>query len=303
MIDAMRSFIHTGLDAFQSQQSQQAQQALQLARANAAAAPNPSIDKKINATNPAVEVNLSPQAQALMRALEERRQATGSESNMGNDQPQDRSAEQVSEAAQRRDIKRPSIKVAVDHILSQYGMPEYGAENQEKLDSLYLQVNQEMKDLRAASKAQERPVVDEDTGYRRSTSIEVGMPMEGADGLTAMERIKSAILYSELDRILGGAGVFFGGDQITSELDVQIRDRAVEAKQGLSEMVAGSTSTAQQITPAQEARMDAIYREIGMISNRAIDRHAADRRQAVRNLIESNAGTRIVDAGNASLGG
>lgn len=299
MIDAMRSFINTGMDALVAQQAQKVDRPEVVAKA-------PAVEKKIQPNNPAVEINLSPQAKALMKALEERRQAMGSD--VGNDdQSNQQETQSAAEAeATRRDIRRPSVKMALDHILSQYGNPEYSAENTEKLDSLFLQLEQELQGFRQSADAakQETAVVDQNTGYRKSlnTEIEVGAPMEGADGLTAMERIKSAILYSELDRILGGAGVFFGGDQLSSQLEPQVSSRAMEAKQGMNEILAGGPPK-QSLTPSQEARIDAIYREIGNISTQAVDRQAHSRKQAVRNLIESNAGTRVTDAGNASLGG
>lgn len=299
MIDAMRSFINTGMDALVSQQTQRVDRPEIVAKA-------PAPEKKIQPNNPAVEINLSPQAKALMKALEERRQAV--EAGAGDPEQSEQQAAQRATDAEgaRRDIRRPSVKMALDHILSQYGNPEYSADNTEKLDSLYLQLEQELEGFRQPREAakQDPVVVDENTGYRKSlnTDLQIGAPMEGADGLTSMERIKSAILYSELDRILGGAGVFFGGDQLSAQLEPQVSSRAMEAKQGMNEILAGGTPK-QPLTPSQEARIDAIYREISTIGSQAVDRQAHSRKQAVRNLIESNAGTRVVDAGNASLGG
>ncbi|MTI10358.1 hypothetical protein [Curvivirga aplysinae] len=316
MIDGIRSFMNTGLGTLLTAQSQQSQK-LEQAQAAARLAKQQEVKFK---DNPAVEIRLSPQAQALMKAFEERKaalaangeEASGQVINLADEFP-------YAGQEKRGEVTRPAVSVALDRMLAQYGTPDYSAENQEKLDSLFLQLQQELGPIREFNKMQEasqNQVVDENTGYKSSLakmneqgaeeSAEVSQQhpaLEGADGLTSMERIKSAILYSELDRILGGAGVYFGGDQVISQLDTTTQERVTEAKRDLTKIITGSAN-GPSLTPGQEARVDEIYREISRIQTQAEDRNASNRKQAVRNLIDSSANhSRVIDAGNASLGG
>ncbi|WP_420548536.1 hypothetical protein [Curvivirga sp.] len=316
MIDGIRSFMNTGLGTLLTAQSQQTQK---LEQAQAAARLAKQQEVKFQ-DNPAVEIRLSPQAQALMKAFEDRKAALAANGEDASGQVINL-AEEFPEAGQQKrgEVTRPAVSVALDRMLAQYGTPDYSAENQEQLDSLFLQLQQELGPIREFNKMQEasqNQVVDENTGYKSSLAkmneqdAEDGAEasqqhpaLEGADGLTSMERIKSAILYSELDRILGGAGVYFGGDQVISQLDTTTQERVTEAKRDLTKIITGSAN-GPSLTPGQEARVDEIYREISRIQTQAEDRNASNRKQAVRNLIDSSANhSRVIDAGNASLGG
>ena len=318
MIDTMRSLLNSGMDTLLAAQAQQTN------RAELTQAPVKKAAPKIETPkpSPAYEINLSPQARMLLQALEERR-LNGEDTNSNQS-----SVNESKEKEKRSGIQRPSVSVALEHLLNQHGMPEFSPENQEKLDQLFRSLEQEISSFRnqnnnGLGNGGEGPTNEEgsagaplrvapDAGYRSSldnlqplenqVAPEVGAPIKGADGLTMMERMKSAILYSELDRILGGAGVYFGGDQMISQMDGEVGQRMTEAKTNLTGILANGQMQ-EQLTPAQEARLDAIFREIAAIQDQSRDRNTGARKAAILNLIERNAGARVVDAGNASLGG
>ena len=110
--------------------------------------------------------------------------------------------------------------------------------------------------------------------------------LSGPDAMSTTERMKTAMLYAELDRILGQTNVFLGGDQLISQLpNEDLRARATEAKENLVKLVAGEYVAGQNITPAQEARLDSLYKEISRIQQQAIDRNADQRNSALHTLI------------------
>lgn len=267
MLEAMRSLLNTSIDSFTAPRVQPEVQARPEKEPR---------NKKTYTPNQAVEITLSPKAQQLLRALER----------------QDITVDQIQETERRRlsEIERanaplPSLDVVIErlnNIAIAHGTPEFSEEDAAQLDRLF----REVQDSFAGE-----DVVD------IATSENAGRTASGAQDLPPADRMKAAALFAELDRLLGGMGVFFGGDQLINRLAVQKQPQAQEMKSHLAATLSPGTP-ASQLTPAQESRIDAILREIDRLYARASDGNADARRDALGKLLN---GGGIQQSGGADL--
>ena len=283
MIDAMRSLINTSIDQFRSPQIQPDQ-------AEPARTRPPQV--KTYTPNPAVEVTLSPQAQAILKALEanditpEQLQEAGLK--------QEQAARQQAGQAPAPDPADPdtislpddsgaqpaaSLEEKLNQIARELGLPEYEPDTAENLSLLFREVQ---------------------ISLQPAEGSEAGVPVtDGA--LSPLDQMKIASLYAELDRLLGGSGVFFGGDQMIQRLTAENQIRAKELKSTLEDTItrfAGAGFPA-ALTAPQEARVDAILREISQLSARASDQNADIRNRAVNAALGNNGA--IAESGGANL--
>ncbi|RED51484.1 hypothetical protein [Aestuariispira insulae] len=285
MIDAMRSLINTSVEQFRSPQIQP--DPAETARAKPQ-------QPKTYAPNPAVEVTLSPQAQAILRALEanditvEQLQAAGQKQQEATGQ-EDPGSDQISADdgaialpdASRNDSQTLSLEEQLNAIAEKFGLPEFDPDTAENLALLFREVQISLQPAEGA---------------------EAGVPVSGTDGMLApLDRMKVAALYAELDRLLGSSGVFFGGDQNIQRLTAENQIRARELKASLNGALGAASGTDFPVgmTAPQEARIDAILREISQLYARANDPNADPRRQAVDAALGS-AGA-VAGTGGASL--
>lgn len=252
MLEAMRSLLHTSVDSFRSPQVQPETQA------------RPEKEPKQAKTytpNQAVEVTLSPKAQQLLRALEN----------------QDITVEQIQETERRRiaqidqaNAPLPNLDTVIDRvnqIAETFGLPEFDEEDGARIDRLFQEAQHSFK-------------ASED-------SVTTDGGASNVEQLPPQEQMKAAALYAELDRLLGGMGVFFGGDRLMERLATQQQPQAQEMKDHLAETLSPGTP-ASQLTPAQESRIDAILREIDRLYARARDEQAGARRDALSMLLSGD---------------
>ena len=278
MIDAMRSLINTSIEQFKAPQNQL--EALQRNRKE------PPAVEKTYTPNHAVEVTLSPQAQAILKALEanqvtaEQLQATGQqqEESQRQQEPTAIALPDDSAAANQNQVQPEEV---LDQIIQQFGLPELSEEDAETARLLFREIQ-----ISLNSQSQD------DTSETLASNV----------GLTPEEQMKVAALYAELDRLLGGTGVFFGGDQAVQRLSAENQIRARELRENLGAILGragqGGNPTL-GLTAPQEARIDAILQEIAQLYARAQDGQAEPRSEAVRKGLGGDGA--IASAGGASL--
>ena len=278
MIDAMRSLINTSIEQFKAPQTQL--EALQRNRRE------PTPVEKTYAPNHAVEVTLSPQAQAILRALEsnqvtaEQLQATGQQQEESQRQ-QEESAIALPDDSLAANRNLPAPEEALDRIIQQFGLPELSEEDAENARLLFRELQ-----ISLHNPAQE------ETAESLNTDV----------GLSPEEQMKVAALYAELDRLLGGTGVFFGADQAVQRLSADNQIRARELKENLGAILGrggqGGNPTL-GLTAPQEARIDAILQEIAQLYARAHDPQTGQRNDAIRRELSGEGA--IASTGGASL--
>ena len=223
MIEAMKSFLSASANAFATPDLQRPE-----------VQPDAGKDSRKNSRgykdSAAVEIRLSPQARALMEAMERgeidldaKSRETAPEQDLvaleGGD----------GDGGVFAELQRFVDRVG-DGLLSE----EEAAEAQRLFEDLRLSLG------RAGAEAA-------DGG-------------EGGEGLSPAEQLKAAVLFNELNRLLGGAGVFFGRDRAMARLTAEAQERARALQAPLNETVFGGA--APELSAPQQARMDVILREL-----------------------------------------
>ena len=284
MIDAMRSLINTSIEQFRSPQIQPDPAAAARAR---------PLQEKTYTPNPAVEVTLSPQAQAILKALEAN--DITPEQLVAAGQKQEEAAQQrggqagTADGAASNAIALPDgsnaeprdLNQRLNAIAEQFGLPEFDPDTTESLSLLFREIQ---------------------ISLQPAEGGEAAVPVDSTGGmLSPLDQMKVASLYAELDRLLGGSGVFFGGDQMIQRMTAENQIRAKELKSALQDIIsqAPGVTGPEGLTAPQEARVDAILREISQLYARANDQNAESRRQAVDAAL-GNTGA-IAESGGASL--
>lgn len=271
MLGAISSLLHSSVDAFRMQQAE-------MPEPQARHRDRQPKEEKTYTPNNAVEVTLSPQAQALLRALEEKNITMDDIQSVQKQQEADAQPAETEQAAPALPAPE-TLNRNIETITDQIGAPEFDAETEQGLNRLF-------KELRATFGDQAGP---------RDEAIAT----DGADsGLTTTQQLKAVALFSELDRLLGNAGVYFGGDQLVSKMGNADGARVQGLKQQLTETIHQGRNTG-TLTPAQESRIDAIFREITRLFDGATDAGAAQRKAAIQTLLRSGDG--IAGPGGAGL--
>lgn len=190
------------------------------------------------ASNPAVEINLSAQARRIMEAIESGELKLDEQ---GHTQEQSSTSPPAILASEEDADKGNSLFTPLNEMIEEIvGTIEsrvLSEEETEKIDQLFDEITSILQEQTATS----------------STSAEVNT-------LTGYEKIKAAILYGELNRLLGNVGVFFGRDLSAAKMSAHAQDDVSELFGELSSTL-GSENVEKMRSP-QEARVDAIFREL-----------------------------------------
>lgn len=258
MLEAMRSLLHTSIDSFAAPRVQAETQA------------RPEKEPKQAKTytpNQAVEVTLSPKAQQLLRALERQ--------DITVDQIQETERRRLSQLEQASNTL-PALDTVIDRVnqvAETFGTPEFSEDDTARLNDLFGEVRNSF-----TTEGGDNGNVGEDMGDGQTTGT------TAVQDLPPQAQMKAAALFAELDRLLGGMGVFVGGDRMLERLSMQQQPQAREMRDHLAETLSPGTAN-NQLTPAQESRIDAILREIDRIYARAQDSQADARKDALAKLL------------------
>ena len=225
MIEAMKSFLNASVNAFATPDSQRPELL-------------PDNSKQQQKKNPkgfadsaAVEIRLSPQARALLEAMER--------GEIKLDEPQPEAREKAVEVLPPED---PNLAILrrLEDFAAQYGEGLLSEEEAATADRLFNELALTLG--RAGQPAGDGPRAGE---------------------LSPADQLKAAVLFNELNRLLGGAGVFFGRDRATARLTAEAQERAQRLQSALDETVFAGQEI--ELSAPQQARMDAILRELDRI--------------------------------------
>ena len=269
MLDAMKSLLGGSVGSYAPQQLQpQADQNGQQRK------PRPQEE----VSNPAVEINLSAQALRIMEAIENGDLKLDEEGKLHrsdiasaqvlpavNDQNNEPSDAPPSYFQPLDDI----IKEVVENIES--GV--FDAGELEEIDRLFSEIISVLD-----NQATETPSAM--VSAQRSDQASV-QPVEN---LNPNEQLKAIILFSELNRLLGNVGVFFGRDLSLAKMTASVQENAMNIYDELSGTL-GRDKVENMRTP-QEARVDAIFRQLEQIYRSAENNLPATQAREITNFFE-----------------
>ena len=235
MLDALKSLMGGSLGSYAPQELQP--------QADSNNKKNKEQPGELN-TNPAVEINISAQGQRIMAAIE------SGELKLDEQGLVRRNDEISSQPVPRANnentvpISNPfkALENVIEGIVSGIETGQFAADDVDEIDKLFGEIVATLNNQSAEVQPTEETMAN------------------NAEDLTAQDQIKAVILYSELNRLLGNVGVFFGRDLTLAKMTVSAQQNASVIFDELSSTL--GHDQVDNLNTAQEARVDAIFREL-----------------------------------------
>jgi len=229
MLDAMKSLLGGSVGSYAPQQLQPQTDSNNQQRKE---------QQSGTANNPAVEINLSAQARRIMEALEKGELKLDEQ---GRAHREEAAPQFITPANDEKaeEIAGPfaPLNELIDDIINEIETGLLSREEISKIGNLFNEIE---------------AVLD---GQAEGANI-----VSDANGLSVADQFKAMILYSELNRLLGNVGVFFGRDLSMAKMSADAQDTTTQMFDELASTL-GAEKVGKMRSP-QEARVDAIFREL-----------------------------------------
>ncbi len=250
MLEAMKSLLGGSINSSVPQQSQIAPQK------SKRQIKHPSIEKT-NA-NPAVELNVSEKAKRIMAAIENGQLKFDDKGQIYRNLP-------ISEISKANDNKQINLN-------RDYKLGDNILETDSTVEKLNILIKNFLDDIEKDNATQENSdriiKIDKlfseiEITFNENSNQNNINSLDKDKQLSLYDKSKAIILFSELNRILGNVGVFFGRDLSLIKMSVSAQGEAFKMIDQLSDIL--GKDNIDNINDSQAAHIDAIFRQLDQI--------------------------------------